>query len=250
MKLFRAAATAFLAAAPLMAMAAGPVLVNFEKTWDFGIGDVNGYYGGGTAADGTSGANLGISFVNVSGLSSDALGPYYSGAPTPLGVAYGHDEHSYMNMSEWAIGTFSFFYSSPLAVTGAVKAYSGLNGTGTLLGSIDLAANADAYDAWSLATFAFSGSARSFDFSAAGVNSAVAFDNIAVTAIPEPSTVLLMLVGGAALLRAKTRRRACGRARLRTPRRRRVDASTLPPVGVGSDRSAAGLRLACDDRAS
>jgi len=207
MKLFRAAATALLAAAPLAALAAVPVLVNFEKTWDFGNGDVDAYYGGGTAADGTSGANIGVSFVNVSGLSNDALGPYYSGAPSPLGVAYAHDDHSFMNMSEWAVGAFSFFYSSPVAVVGAVKAWSGLNGTGTLLGSLDLVANADAYDHWSLATFAFAGSARSFDFSGAGAGSAVAFDNIAVTAVPEPSTVLLMLVGGAAVLRAKTRRR-------------------------------------------
>jgi hypothetical protein len=209
MKFIRAAALAVMATAPLLAVAAGPVLVNFEKAWDFANGDVNGYYGGGSAADGTHGTNLGVSFVNVSGLSNDASFTYYSGAPTPLGVAYGHDDHSYMNMIEWAIGSFSFIYSSPVAVTGAVKAYSGLNGTGTLLGSLNLAANdaTTAYDTWSLATFAFTGSARSFDFTGAGTDSAVAFDNIAVTAIPEPSTVLLMLVGGAAVLRTATRRR-------------------------------------------
>lgn len=205
---FRAAAIALLATAPLVAMA-GPVLVTFEKTWDFANGNVNGYYGGGSAADGTSGTNLGVSFVNVSGLSNDALGPYYSGAPSPLGVAYAHDAHAYMNMAEWAVGSFSFFYSSPLAILGAVKAYSGLDGTGTLLGSLDLVANSSsAYDSWSTASFSFAGSARSFDFSLAGIDSAVAFDNIAVTAVPEPSTVVLMLVGGAAALRTATRRRA------------------------------------------
>jgi len=51
---------------------------------------------------------------------------------------------------------------------------------------------------------AVAGEHGSFDFSGAGAGSAVAFDNIAV---PEPSTVLLMLVGGAAVLRVKTRRR-------------------------------------------
>jgi len=54
---------------------------------------------------------------------------------------------------------------------------------------------------------AVAGEHGSFDFSGAGAGSAVAFDNIAVTAVPEPSTVLLMLVGGAAVLRVKTRRR-------------------------------------------
>ena len=130
-------------------------------------------------------------------------------APSPLGVAYGHDAHSYMNMAEWAVGSFSFFYSSPLAVLGAVKAYSGLDGTGTLLGSLDLVANStSAYDTWSTASFSFAGSARSFDFSLAGTDSAVAFDNIVITAVPEPSTVVLMLVGGAVALRTATRRRA------------------------------------------
>ena len=210
MNLFRAAATALLAATPLMASAAGPVLVTFEKAWDFANGDVNGYYGGGKAADGTSGPNMDVSFVNISGLSNDASFTYYTGAPTPLGVAYGHDDHSYMNMKEWAVGAFSFFYSSPVAIVGAVKAYSGLNGTGTLLGSLNLAANdavAGVYNTWSFASFAFTGSARSFDFTGAGVESAVAFDNIAVTAVPEPSTTLLMLAGGAAMLRVVTRRR-------------------------------------------
>ena len=211
MKNIRAAAAALLATLPIAALA-GPVLVDFEKSWDYANGDVAGYYGGAKAADGTSGANLGVSFVNISGLSNDALGPYYSGAPSPLGVAYGHDEHSYMNMAEWAVGSFSFFYSSPAAVLGAVKAYSGLNGTGSLLGTLDLVANSSSlYDTWSSATFSFTGSARSFDFSSAGVESAVAFDNIAVTAVPEPSTVLLMLVGGAAALRTASRRRSGAR---------------------------------------
>jgi hypothetical protein len=210
MKLFRAAATALLATAPIMAFA-GPVLVNFEKTWDFANGDVNGYYGGGTAADGTSGPNLGVSFVNVSGLSNDPSFPAYSNAPSPIGVAYAHtfteDDRSFMNMTAAAIGSFSFFYSSPVAVLGAVKAYSGLNGTGNLLGSLNLLANdaPDIYDAWTLATFAFSGQALSFDFTASA--NAVAFDNVSVTAVPEPSTVLLMLAGGVAALRTATRRR-------------------------------------------
>ncbi len=78
------------AAAPVLG-GAGLRWSTFEKAWDFANGDVNGYYGGGTAADGTSGANLGVSFVNVSGLSNDATFTYYSGAPSPLGTAYAHD---------------------------------------------------------------------------------------------------------------------------------------------------------------
>ena len=218
MKLFRAAAVAVIAAAPLFA-SAGLVSVFFEKTWDLANGDVNGYYNGGTAADGSSGGpNLGVSFVNVSGLSNDALHTYYNKGSlgSSIGVAYAHDS-AFMNMTEAAFGSFAFYYSTPAAVTGGVKIWSGLNGTGTLLGSINLFANnaTATYDTWTFGSSTFSGFARSFDFSAAAATAgfkAVAFDDIAVFSVPlpvpEPSTVLLMLVGGAAVLRVKSRRRA------------------------------------------
>lgn len=80
-----------------------------------------------------------------------------------------------------APGDAAFFYSSPLSVLGAVRAYSGLNGTGALLGSFDLLANASgAYDMWTQATLAFAGTAHSFDFT--GSANVVGFDNISATA--------------------------------------------------------------------
>jgi hypothetical protein len=172
--------------------------VDFEKNWDYANGDVAAYYGGGAAADGsTGGANLGVSFSNVSGLSNDSSFTYYAGAPSPAGTAYAHD-NAYMNLSGGGFsGALSFFYSSPSDVQGAVKAYSGLDGTGTLLGSFDLSVNdlggalteTGNYATWSLATFAFSGIAQSFDFSAmAGV---VGIDNI--SAIPEPGSLALLI---------------------------------------------------------
>lgn len=211
MKLLSAAVLALFTAAP--ALAAPPFLVDFEHGWDYLDGDVNGYYDGGTAADGASGSNLGVSFVNVSGLSNDADFTYYSGAPSPLGTAYAHtfaaDDRALMNVAGGVDGALSFFYSTPLSLTGAVLAYSGLNGTGSLLGSFDLAANAgDAYDVWTLANFVFQGTALSFDWT--GSANVAALDDIgsAVAApVPEPSTVVLMLLGGAAVLRQATRAR-------------------------------------------
>ena len=184
------------------------VTVDFEKTWDFANGDVNNYYNGGTAADGsTGGPNLGVSFVNVSGLTNDALGPYFSGAPSPQSIAYAHDTGAYMNVTAGAVDALTFYYSSPSAVIGAVTAWSGLNGTGTLLGSFDIAStNATGiYDRWTQATFAFSGTALSFDFT--GTSGIAGLDNVSVNAVPLPAAVWLFGAGWAAMFGAGKRRK-------------------------------------------
>lgn len=199
MKLSHVAA-AVLAMAPAFA-GASSVVVDFEHPWNYGS-DINGYYAGGTADDGSSGANLGVSFVNVSGLSNDSDFTYYSGAPSPLGTAYAHDT-AYMNVGAGVNGSLSFFYSTPVAVEGAIKAYSGLNGTGTLLGTFDLGANSsESYDTWSRVTLRFDGVAQSFDLT--GSDNLVGFDNVSV--VPETASSA-MLLGGMALLAGLARRR-------------------------------------------
>lgn len=202
MKLKQLFAVALFASTPAFASASG-FLVDFEKTWDYTNGDVNDYYNGGSAADGSmGGANLGVSFVNVSGLSNDADFTYYSSAPSAQGTAYAHDT-AYINVAAGVNSGLSFFYSSPVAVIGAVKAYSGLNGTGTLLGSFDLAANdVGAYNTWTQATFLFNGSAQSFDLTSAGTNF-VGLDN--VSSVPVPAAFWL-LGSGLAMVGAIGRR--------------------------------------------
>ena len=206
MKLMSAAALALLAAAPTLASAS--FLVDFEKSWDYSNGEVDGYYSGGSAADNSTGPNLGVSFVGVSGLSNDPSFTYYSGAPSPQGVGYAHTasvgDMAYMNVGLGVYRALSFYYSSPSDALGAIKAYTGLNGTGTLLGSFDLVANSAAYDIWTPVTFTFNGAARSFDLS--GSANVVALDNI--SAVPEPGSALLVLLAGGALLLARTRRGA------------------------------------------
>jgi hypothetical protein len=167
--------------------------VDFEKTWDYANGDVNNYYNGGAAADGsTGGSNLGVSFVNVSGLSNDSLTTYYSNALSILGVAYAHDT-AFINVAAGVDNALSLWYSSSAAVTGAVTAWTGLNGTGINLGSFDLAANSSsAYDGWSATTFNFIGTAQSFNLTTAGVNN-VAIDNI--SAVPVPAAAWLFGTG-------------------------------------------------------
>ena len=202
MKLSTVAAIALLSATPVFA-AAPAFLVDFEKNWDYANGAVDGYYSGGTAADGSAGSNLGVAFVGVSGLSNDSAFTYYSNAPTPLGVAYVFDSNAFINVAAGVDSTLYFSYASPSAVTGAIKAYAGANGSGALLGSIDLAANSGAgYDTWTSKVFSFSGTALSFDLGAS-VNG-VALDN--VSSVPEASSMLMMLLGGAAVLGLGRRR--------------------------------------------
>ena len=207
MKLFHAAALALFAVAPAVA-SASEFLVYFENAWSYGT-DINGYYSGGTAADGSAGADLGVSFVGVSGLSNDADFTYYDNAPSPLGTAYAHTfaegDAAYINVADGVSGALTFYYSTPVSVVGAVKAYSGANGTGTLLGSFDLVANSgDGYDGWTAASFYFGGFAQSFDITASA--NVVGFDNIG--AVPEPAAAAMCMAGGLLLLgMARARRR-------------------------------------------
>jgi PEP-CTERM motif len=184
------------------AHAASSFLLDFEKSWAYGT-EVTNYYNGGTASDSTSGSNFGVSFnttldsamfglSNNDGLGSLPNGDYYANAPSMLGVASPFGPTVFMNVNNGVDSTLSFYYTSAEAITGAVKAYSGLNGTGSLLGSFNLLANnAGTYDTWSQATFNFAGTAQSFDFSAS--SNIAGFDNIA--AVPEPETYAMLLAG-------------------------------------------------------
>jgi hypothetical protein len=88
--------------------------------------------------------------------------------------------------------------------------WSGLNGTGTLLGTIALSASAspitcatrlDAYCSWSAASATFSGVAESLTFGVANSTPSenLELDAVTVSAVPLPASVWLML-GGLAVL--------------------------------------------------
>ena len=183
-----AAALAMFTAAP--AFASTSFLVDFEKNWEYGSAVDNTY------------AAAGVTFTNVLGQSNNdglgflANGDYYANAPSPVGVAFAQldgvtNTTAYMNVASGVDNALSFHYSSASDVTGAVTAYSGLNGTGTMLGSFNLAATDNAFSIWAPVTFTFAGTAQSFDLSASA--NVVAFDNI--SAVPEPETFALLLSG-------------------------------------------------------
>ena len=182
------------------AFAAAPLSIDFEKSWANGTEVGNTY-----AADGVTFTNV-LGLSNNDGLGSLPGGNYYAGAPSPLGVAFAQldgvvNTAAYLNVTGGVSGGLSFFYSSPEAATGAIKAYSGLNGTGTLLGTISLNANSADYTAWNKAVLSFGGTAHSFDLT--GTANLVGLDNIA--AVPEPTSVALLLAGGALLLARRRR---------------------------------------------
>jgi hypothetical protein len=201
-----AAAVVALASAP----AAAQVTLDFEGPTSFA--SVADFYAGGSDGAGATGPSYGIVFRgDALAFRNDALGPYFSNAPSPLGVLAPVGADSAMNVAAGFTGAVSFFYSATQAVANGVQLWSGLDGTGTLLGSFNLLGNATngcsdspfcRFDSTSLS---FSGIARSLTFAnAVGVS---AIDNITVTPIPEPETVALMSLGLAGLAVARRRRR-------------------------------------------
>jgi len=102
---------------------------------------------------------------------------------------------------------FSFFYTSSTAAT--VNVWSGLNATGTLLGSINLSAQyanncsgdpTGGFCNWTNAGVAFAGTAMSIDFG--GTANQTGYDNITFGSavaggggVPEPSVWALMISG-------------------------------------------------------
>ncbi len=175
-----------LAAAALMATPAfaGVTTLDFEG--------VTGFASIGT----TYAAPGGISFgPDAQGLVNDALGPYFSNAPTPVGVMFVSGitvPDAAMNVAP-GFNELSFYYSSADAVTKAVQVWSGGNGTGTLIASYDLLANAaqgcadTPYCHWDRLGGKLSQTALSVTFGAG--TQAAAFDNISV--VPAPPSVLL-----------------------------------------------------------
>ena len=191
--------TLALAAAALMVLPAhaGVTLLDFESVTGF-------------TSIGTAYASAGISFgPDAMGLVNDVLGPYFSNAPSPVGVMFvagAGVPDAAMNVAP-GFNALSFFYSSADAVSSAVQVWSGANGTGTLIASYDLLANAaqgctdTAYCRWDALGSKLSQTALSVTFGAG--TQAAAFDNISV--VPEPASALLVGAALGALVVARRR---------------------------------------------
>jgi hypothetical protein len=200
-----------LAAALLAAPAfAADTVIDFEGVTSFA--SIQAYYDGGTDSAGAAGPNLGVSFTDAAlALSNDALGPYFSHAPSPPSVMFATDATATMNVAAGFTGELAFWYSASAPALDVVKIYSGADGSGALLGAISLSENAtlggcsdSPYCNWQRISLSFAGTAHSVSFG--GNFGSVAFDDVTITAVPEPASALLMALGGCGLLLAARRR--------------------------------------------
>jgi hypothetical protein len=186
-----------------------PTLITFETPTSFS--SILEHYNGGTDGAGLAGANLSASFTaDALGLMNDAAGPYFSNAPSALGVMAPVGANSTLNVASGFTSFISFWYSSSAFVLQGVNVYTGLNGTGTLLASFNLVNNAQAngcssspYCLFDQVTSTFSGTARSVTFGNAA--NVAAFDNISISAVPENTTAMMMALGLVGLFVARRR---------------------------------------------
>ncbi|MGC3981035.1 MAG: VPLPA-CTERM sorting domain-containing protein [Steroidobacteraceae bacterium] len=197
-KLISAVAVALLSAAPAYS---STVTLDFEGS--SGYVSIDNYYNGGTDVGGASGTNYGVNFgLDAITLSND-FETYYSNAPSAGGVLAAVGGDAAMNVASGFAGLVSFYYSSVVATT--VNLYSGLNGTGTLLGTISLAANAQSNGCsdsalcyWSLASLSFDGVAQSLQFGStydAELGTLAAIDNVSIAPVPLPAAAWLLISG-------------------------------------------------------
>lgn len=198
---------------------ADPVVLNFEginSTYPSGYAFINNFYNGGTSSDGTTGTNYGITFssnaqaicLNTPGVSCSNTSRGGLGDPNSQegGLFFLSGSNTFMDDPSGFTTGFSLFYTA-IYNPGSLSVYSGVDGTGTLLATLDLPLTASNCASTYSAGFcpfvpigvAFSGTAESISF--AGVANQIVFDDVTFgsstpgnpSTVPEPSTIVLML---------------------------------------------------------
>jgi PKD repeat protein/pimeloyl-ACP methyl ester carboxylesterase len=180
--------------APTCKDAGGKVLIDFEGCTT--LADVgNGY------------ADCGVTFptgaLAVTSARDGGTGNFTNEPSRNTILFFLNGSAARMNVPNGFVGGFSFYYCAP-ANPGFIRVYSGVNGTGTLLATLDLAltprtgTTGYTYDHWVSQGVVFTGIARSVDFGGTANN--IGFDNItigsSVAANAIVSTFLFDTIGG------------------------------------------------------
>jgi hypothetical protein len=154
---------------------------------------VLGYYNGGLGSMGTGpGPNFGITFtIDFVTVADGVFGPPFRAEGLPSGSGT-------MDFATGFIGIFSFsFYYQNSGAVGAVNLYSGIDGSGSLVGTILLPNTTTS--GWTPAGLFPAADFKSAIFS--GSTNTLVFDNITFGGIfiPEPASITLVFIGLAAL---------------------------------------------------
>lgn len=204
---------AVLFCALIVCFAAVPASANSGELLSFeGIGNlqaVGSFYNGSGLS---STPNYGVTFSsNFYGLISIANGGAGNYAPNITGTPAifmlgpnGSAATGTMNVSSGFVTGLNFFYTAGFSgnQSATVTIWSGANGTGTVLATIQLSNNnsgctSPAYCTWSGVGLSFSGTAHSVTFS--GPANELGLSDITIgssmTAVPEPSSVYLFVSG-------------------------------------------------------